>query len=349
MRCLLAILFVLFAVGPSVARQSGVNPHGQLPAPLDCSSCHKAANWTDLREEMEIDHGELTGFVLGSAHETPSCISCHTDARFDLPESSDCATCHEDVRAGALSENCVDCHNTTRFDDVDGISAHMRTTFALTGSHVQVPCSACHTDDHAGFLSPLQPECESCHLDEYEATQSIDHVENGFFQICQDCHGTIAWSGGWLFDHLTASGFELLGAHDRIACTNCHGAPNLVLIVPQAAASDCFTCHESDYDANHRNSDFPTDCLQCHTAERWDDAGFPDHDAVAFPIYSGEHRGEWNTCQTCHDSGGFETFTCFNCHEHAQSEMDDEHRGTSGYVYESLACLSCHPDGKEDD
>ncbi len=349
MRLVLTFLFGLLTVGAVAAQQLSVNPHGEIPESLDCSSCHKSANWTDLKEVMEFDHGALSGFVLERAHETPTCSSCHIDARFDEPGSSECATCHEDVHAGALSANCVDCHNTARFDDVDGISVHMRTTFALTGAHVQVACSSCHTDDHAGFLSPLAPDCESCHLDVYETAQSIDHVANGFSQACQDCHGTIAWSGGGLFDHLTVSGFELLGAHDRMACTNCHGAANLVLTVPQTAASDCFTCHESDYDANHRNSDFPTNCLQCHSTETWQDAEFVDHDALAFPIYSGEHQGEWNTCQTCHDTGGFEAFTCFNCHEHRQSEMDDEHRGVDGYVYESLACLSCHPDGKEGD
>ena len=29
--------------------------------------------------------------------------------------------------------------------------------------------------------------------------------------------------------------------------------------------------------------------------------------------------------------------------------MDDEHDDELDYVYESLACLSCHPDGEEDD
>jgi hypothetical protein len=27
--------------------------------------------------------------------------------------------------------------------------------------------------------------------------------------------------------------------------------------------------------------------------------------------------------------------------------MDDEHQGVQGYIYESNACLSCHPDGSK--
>ena len=44
----------------------------------------------------------------------------------------------------------------------------------------------------------------------------------------------------------------------------------------------------------------------------------------------------------------FEVFTCLTCHEHRRSEMDDEHDEVRGYVYESTACYSCHPDGEDD-
>jgi hypothetical protein len=349
MRTLLIMACLLAAGQPVTAQESGTSPHGVIPESLDCSSCHKAQTWTDLRDDMDFEHGGLTGFSLERAHETPACISCHVDARFDLPGSSECVNCHEDVHAGALSENCSDCHTPTRFDDVDGLVVHMRTSFPLTGAHVQVACESCHFDDHDGFLSPLETDCESCHLDDFEMAQAIDHVANGFSSACQDCHGTIAWGQGGLFDHLGVSGFELEGAHARVSCANCHGGPNLALTVPRVPDSDCFSCHEADYSESHRLLDFPTACAQCHSSESWGDAQFPQHDAVAFPIYSGDHRGEWDSCQTCHDSGAFQEFTCFSCHEHNQPDTDDDHRGVGGYVYESVACLSCHPDGNEDE
>ncbi len=45
----------------------------------------------------------------------------------------------------------------------------------------------------------------------------------------------------------------------------------------------------------------------------------------------------------------YAVFECILCHEHNQSEMDDEHRDVSGYRYESVACYQCHPDGRADD
>jgi hypothetical protein len=84
----------------------------------------------------------------------------------------------------------------------------------------------------------------------------------------------------------------------------------------------------------------------------WDDAEeFTQHDALYFPIYSGEHRNEWdNNCQSCHITpGNFTSFSCIDCHEHNQPEMNDEHDDVSGYIYQSEACYSCHPNGSEDD
>ena len=65
-------------------------------------------------------------------------------------------------------------------------------------------------------------------------------------------------------------------------------------------------------------------------------------------MFSGKHAGKWTDCATCHtDPAAFSEFTCFNCHQHDQSSMDNEHQGRSGYAYDSQACIRCHPDGKE--
>jgi hypothetical protein len=98
----------------------------------------------------------------------------------------------------------------------------------------------------------------------------------------------------------------------------------------------------TDFEDEHTGSGFPTTCLECHTATTW---SFTHPD---FPIYSGKHAREWPTCQTCHDQPEtFMVFTCLNCHEHRQSEADAEHREVNGYVYESTACYTCHPDGRK--
>ncbi|HEY7471110.1 MAG TPA: hypothetical protein VIE68_02060, partial [Gemmatimonadota bacterium] len=62
------------------------------------------------------------------------------------------------------------------------------------------------------------------------------------------------------------------------------------------------------------------------------------------------HDNEWDTCQTCHVSpGNFSVFSCLNCHEHNQAEMDDKHDEVGGYAYDSARCYDCHPDGRGDD
>ncbi|MBK8501806.1 MAG: hypothetical protein IPL46_06110 [Saprospiraceae bacterium] len=65
-----------------------------------------------------------------------------------------------------------------------------------------------------------------------------------------------------------------------------------------------------------------------------------------FPIHSGSHNGAWNECVECHTAeGNFTVFSCTECHEHNQSKTDDEHKGISGYTFNSDACLTCHPIG----
>ena len=40
-------------------------------------------------------------------------------------------------------------------------------------------------------------------------------------------------------------------------------------------------------------------------------------------------------------------FSCIDCHQHSnQSEVDSHHSQVSGYVYDSQACLTCHPQGR---
>jgi hypothetical protein len=111
------------------------------------------------------------------------------------------------------------------------------------------------------------------------------------------------------------------------------------------------SCHESDYqnttDPNHAAANFPLTCEVCHSTTAWEPANW-NHDQLYFPIYSGKHRNEWNTCADCHvDQTNFAVFECIFCHEHRQSKMDDEHDGVSGYVYQSTACYNCHPNGED--
>jgi len=52
------------------------------------------------------------------------------------------------------------------------------------------------------------------------------------------------------------------------------------------------------------------------------------------------------SCTDCHsNASNYKEFNCLNCHAHNKTDMDDKHKGESGYAYISASCLNCHPKG----
>ena len=347
----MVFIFLFHAMaGISWGQIASMSPHGELSIEVDCASCHRTEGWTPLLQQLEFDHNRQTRFTLTGSHTDASCSSCHLNNRFDEPAASatDCAVCHIDVHQGALSEACVDCHNTTLFQEVEGISAHTQTNFPLTGAHSQITCTSCHTDDTDGAFTALPTACVDCHEDDYERSVIVDHVAADFSLECESCHTDLQWQGA-IFDHFTASnGFNLVGAHEGLACASCHQTPDLVAIHQPANDLDCISCHQADYDDEHAGTGIQTTCLDCHNQQDWDDVDF-DHDRLYFPIFSGNHKNTWNSCQSCHlQPDNFATFSCLGaCHEHTEPRMNNEHDEVRDYVYEFNACLRCHPNGDE--
>ena len=186
-------------------------------------------------------------------------------------------------------------------------------------------------------------DCIACHADAYLGK----HGGSSTPETCLQCHAGRTWTGGD-FDHTAVSnGFDLLGVHAVLSCTACHQADGTPKY-PGVGDNQCVACHQSDYDGQHGGSGTPTTCLHCHTRDEWTGADF-DHDAQFFPISVGKHQGKWSGCTTCHtDSSDYSNFTCFACHPHDQSRMDDKHSDVSGYAYDSDRCYACHPTGQGD-
>lgn len=317
---------------------------GELGA--DCARCHTPRSFID-RSGMTRAH-QLTRFPLGGAHLAVDCEACHVPAPQGRPtfvsRSTECVDCHieryrgttdPDHEAGGFPQDCNQCHSATdwnlaRFN-------HALTSFPLTGAHRAVSCEQCHT---TGSYASMNTECVSCHQQAYDATTQPSHVAASFPTNCVACHTTVAWLGAG-FDH-NATSFPLTGAHRAAACAQCHGDG-----VYGGKSTACVSCHQTDYDGTtdpaHRAASIPTTCVTCHTTTGWNGATF-DHDGSYFPIYSGDHRGKWSSCATCHiNANDYNQFYCFSCHEHNKADMDDRHRGKSGYLYDSRACYSCHP------
>jgi hypothetical protein len=348
MRAWLVAVLALLPAGRAAAQSTTANPHGTLRQGMDCEDCHTPASWKSMPAQLKFDHNRETRFALTGKHAGASCARCHLDLRFDEPKVSgtQCATCHADVHRGSLAGECVRCHTTASFRDVPALAIHSRTAFPLSGAHLQAPCESCHRTERNGAYSAVARECAACHQAARASASAVDH--SGFPADCTQCHSPFSWSGGVAFDHgRAARGFALEGAHGPLRCQTCHlqGTTALRFNPRPTGPSDCFACHQPDYQRVHAGSGFPTTCNGCHDVNSWS-SGF-DHDGRFFPINSGAHRGEWQTCATCHTApGDFKVFTCLTCHEHSQTSMDSKHRERAGYAYDSQACYRCHPRGK---
>jgi hypothetical protein len=337
---LLGALLLLAAPAAS-AQAPERNPHGELSEP--CASCHRAEAWTPARPARGFAHAPRS-FPLEGAHASATCTACHRTLDF-RGTSGACASCHADVHQGELGADCGRCHTTRSFVDRGAmLRAHQLTRFPLAGAHVIVDCEGCHTHAPPGQMRFVgrSSMCEDCHREAVSAAKEPDHQAAGFTQACESCHYPVAWQRA-RFDH-TGTDFPLTGAHRVAGCADCHGDR-----VYAGKTTTCVGCHQPDYDATtdprHAAAGFPTDCAACHATTGWDGADF-DHDGRFFPINSGEHRGEWSGCATCHTNpASYAQFTCLTCHEHRQSETDSEHDDESGYRYDSQACYACHPRG----
>lgn len=187
----------------------------------------------------------------------------------------------------------------------------------LVGAHATVTCSGCHSET---LYDEVPTSCSGCH----EADRPDPHDPGE----CNDCH-TVS---GWELDAIDHSFFPLVGGHADPECVDCHADQPF-----DAASSVCSTCHAPP------NGHFPGACDDCHDTRDWDDAEF-DHDPF-FPL----PHDDVSACESCHVTGDYAVFSCIDCHEHRRSEMDDEHDDVGNYQWNSDACLSCHPNGEEDD
>lgn len=307
-------------------------PHTSFPG--DCSICHVPERWDTLRDDFTFDHAQETGYPLEGAHTEAACLRCHNDrGPVQAYVARGCAGCHQDPHAFSLGMECTKCHDQYSWRPTGLIGEHARTRFPLIGVHAIADCESCHEGAAAGRFQGAPLQCVICHQDDLARAVTPDHAANGWISDCQRCHQADRWDDA-VVQH---SFFPLTGGH-ALDCSECHTTPGIFT----GLSRDCFSCHEADYLAapNHTASGYSTDCAQCHSIFGWIPASI-DH--TFFPL-QGNHNV---SCSICHDSGSLTTFTCFNCHEHNQSDTDNDHDEVSGYTYNSAACYNCHPSGRE--
>ncbi|MBX3636307.1 MAG: cytochrome C [Rubrivivax sp.] len=280
----------------------------------DCAACHQEQGW---KTGGRFDH-ERSRFPLRGGHLKAECGACHRDARYrETP--SDCIACHrkDDRHAGTLGEDCATCH-----DDRDWRARrfeHARTRFALAEAHAVPPlrCDSCHRDQKSYRRTPT--DCVACH-------RKDDRHEGQLGERCDSCHGARDWRRT-RFDHARAR-FALVGAHQRVACADCHATPRY-----RDAPRDCIGCHRRD--DRHKGA-LGSDCQACHNARDWR-LGQYDHAAQArYPLDGGHARV---ACEACHRQPAPRGQaiaplgrSCVGCHR-----SDDVHDGGFG-----ARCEQCH-------
>jgi len=349
MRRLSLIILLILAVSGRLWSQK--SPHGEGFA-LSCKDCHTTDSWKIDLDRLSFDHS-ATRFPLQGQHQAVSCKDCHTSLEFGKTPT-DCNECHIDIHEQTVGTDCSRCHTPNSWVVTNTTQLHQLSRFPLIGPHTQASCSDCHTNlspaaNGKGTASllrfdPLGIECYDCHKDNYLASTNPNHTQANYSTNCVECHNinSYTWTGAGINHNF----FPLTGGHAINDCKTCHTSGTYASI--DAA---CISCHQPDYNStnnpNHSTLQFSTDCKACHDlSPGWKPALYRDHDSRFFPIYSGNHNGEWDNCSDCHTNpSNYAQFSCINCHEHNQGDTDDEHEGVSGYQYNSTACYGCHPNG----
>lgn len=336
MRILSLLILYLFAI---FSYQKTSSPHGS-DFKITCNTCHSPKGWQLNRENYSFDHNN-TKFPLIGQHSSINCRQCHIKLIFKETKS-ECYECHKDLHQGTVGSDCSRCHTPSSWlvTNISGI--HQMTRFPLEGVHRTIDCYQCHKSDNNIRFDVAGVNCIDCHRQSYQATTNPQHAQSGFSENCSSCHSLNAfqWTGAG-FNH---NFFPLQLGHSSIKCTDCHKTVNY-----SDAKPDCYICHQLNFMAaknpDHNSSKFSTNCKDCHTLNPgWTPASYKQHDSQSFPIYSGTHKGTWNSCTECHENvSDYSLFTCIKCHH--KPDMDVEHKGRNGYTYDSPACFRCHPKG----
>jgi hypothetical protein len=217
--------------------------------------------------------------------------------------------------------------------------------------HQNATCDDCH----GAFDTFSRYDCLHCHdaahADEADLTARHAGVDGFEFrsEACYACH-----AGGVAVDHARLFPIVAGSAHAGVTCASCH------VDWTDRARLGCAGCHphtQSEMSSAHAGVGGygfdSTLCVRCHAESQV--TRLTAH--LPFRITGGaRHSGsETGSCLRCHPSArtdkpwaqDFEVVDCLGCH--SRSDMDDKHRGRSGYAYATATCLNCHADGSGGD
>jgi hypothetical protein len=201
-----------------------------------------------------------TRFPLTGGHAATACAECHkpglsesaavaSPARYHF-DSQTCASCHEDPHradsAGESRPGCEVCHNVRSWKET-AVFDHATTSYGLEGAHRAVGCLECHrpvigSGPRKIVFHGAPTDCIGCHADIHGEQFPRATAGTG----CLDCHVMAAWKPS-VFHHERQSSFSLKGAHDAVACQDCHKEKAMLLgrmtVIYRNAPQRCSACH----------------------------------------------------------------------------------------------------------
>ncbi|MFH7041054.1 cytochrome c3 family protein [Paucibacter sp. JuS9] len=213
---------------------------------------------------------------------------------------------------------------------------HLRTGFALTGSHQNQRCESCHI---GGVFKGTPRDCDSCHTSgaRFAKTNTVkpaSHIPTS--QSCDSCHNTRSFTGAKMNHSGVGSG----------SCASCHNGA-----IASGKTSDhvqtslsCDSCHRTSawkpLSAFNHAGVAPGTCVSCHNGSKA--TGKPANHTP----YTGVASLASLACDSCHKAG-FTSWTpaklhasvavtegCASCHA-ALKPANAVHAGQT-------ACESCH-------
>ena len=312
----------------------------------NCEQCHTVKGWEIHPQELKQ---HMNRFPLLGVHALLDCSDCHKSAAVGqfAGLSTACLTCHTtdfenatnpDHKSLQFPTTCDSCHGAdtwynAKFD-------HLKYTgYALTGAHATLECTACHIN---GQFTGTPADCYGCHAKDYNATTAPNHAKAGIGTTCQTCHTTVAWVPA-TFNHNNTS-FPLTGAHTTVPCATCH-TDNFAGTLP----TDCYGCHQQDYNntatmagvPNHVTSNFPQNCVLCHSTVSWLNSTF-NHNTTSFPLTGAHTTVACAMCHTDNYAGTLPT-NCYGCHQQDYNNTATM-PGVPNHVNAgfSQTCTMCH-------
>ena len=277
-----------------------------------------------------------TTFPLDGRHRDLPCESCHRQNTYKGTPTK-CFDCHwvrrqDDRFRLQLGSQCEQCHRTTSWSAVRWDHGAM-TSMPLGVAHQRLTCQSCHAGN---TFKTAQTTCASCHLKDYQAAKTPNHVAAGFPTACETCHKPAdATFNQARFDH--AARFPLLGVHAQTACASCH-----LNNVYRGTPRDCIGCHRTQFDRttspNHVMAGFSTACESCH---RPTDISFRGTQFNHNAIFALVGRHAQAACTSCHVNNVFRGTgrECVACHLQQYQRTTAPNHAAAGF---STACESCH-------